>query len=226
VTEESVECFAAVLWDLDGTITDTETYWIRAYRSVAGQYGAHLGGEHVSLLAGMDLIGAAHFVRAFASIQLSAPRLAEAFTREVAGMLRKSIPWRPGARELLSQIRGAGWPSALVTGSPAVCAAPALAALPRGTFEAVVTADSGVAAKPDAAPYREAMRLLGMGPAQCLAIEDSETGARSAQAAGCKVVVIPQLAPVAPAPGRFIRASLTGLGIEELMTLVDGEPDS
>jgi beta-phosphoglucomutase-like phosphatase (HAD superfamily) len=88
---------------------------------------------------------------------------------------------------------------------------PMLDALPPGTFDVVVTGDAVERGKPYPDPYLEAARLLGVDPAECLAIEDSNVGARSAESAGCTVLCVPNHVPIADAPGRLFADSLTGL---------------
>lgn len=134
----------------------------------------------------------------------------------VAAGLREKQDWRPGARELIRAYRAAGVPQALVTMSYAYIAEPVVEAL---GFEAVVTGDSVTNGKPHPEPYLTAAGLLGVQAADCLAIEDSRTGAASANAAGCFVVAVPHAVNVSEAPRRAVISSLEGLTPDDLAHL-------
>jgi beta-phosphoglucomutase-like phosphatase (HAD superfamily) len=96
---------------------------------------------------------------------------------------------------------------------------PILDALPEGLFTTVVTGDAVERGKPHPDPYLEAARLLGVDPADCLAIEDSDTGARSAESAGCAVLCVPNHVPVPHGERRMFVASLEGLSAGNLPVL-------
>jgi len=115
------------------------------------------------------------------------------------------------ARELLADLGAAGVPCALVTMSYLSFVEPMLDALPPDTFAAVVTGDAVERGKPYPDPYLKGARLLGVAPGDCLAIEDSNVGARSAEAAGCTVLCVPNHVPILEAPGRVFADSLVGL---------------
>ena len=120
------------------------------------------------------------------------------------------VPVRPGARELLAEVAAAGLPHALVTSSErefmdAVLARTGL------RFDALVCADDVSVTKPDPEPYLLAAKLLGADPARCVALEDSPNGVASAEAAGCRVIAVPSLVPIEPAPGRTVVRSLLDL---------------
>jgi beta-phosphoglucomutase-like phosphatase (HAD superfamily) len=94
-----------------------------------------------------------------------------------------------------------------------------LKALPKGSFDVVVTGDNVARGKPHPEPYLHAARLLGVEPSACLAIEDSNTGARSAEAAGCLVVVVENHVPVAPGEQRVFLPTLAGMTPADLAAL-------
>jgi beta-phosphoglucomutase-like phosphatase (HAD superfamily) len=96
--------------------------------------------------------------------------------------------------------------------------APVLRALPEDTFEVVVTGDSVSQGKPHPEPYQKAAAILGIDPTQAVAIEDSNTGARSAEAAGCQVLVVPNHVPVLPGERRVLVDTLVGLTAKTLPT--------
>jgi beta-phosphoglucomutase-like phosphatase (HAD superfamily) len=94
---------------------------------------------------------------------------------------------------------------------------PILAHLPAGTFASVVTGDTVSHGKPHPAPYLQAAHELGVAPEDCLAIEDSDTGATSAAAAGCLVLCVPNHVPIPEGPGRVFADTLVGLDTTSLV---------
>jgi HAD superfamily hydrolase (TIGR01509 family) len=117
------------------------------------------------------------------------------------------VPVRPGARELLASVAEAALPHAIVTSSERGFMHAVLASTGM-RFDALVCAEDVSATKPDPEPYLLAAKLLGVDPARCFALEDSPNGVASAEAAGCRVIAVPSLAPIASAPGRLVVASL------------------
>ena len=138
----------------------------------------------------------------------------------VVARVRQEIPWRPGARELLSELNDASVPCALVTMSYQRLVAPVLEQLSGVGFSAVVTGDSVSRGKPHPEPYLRAAELLGVNAQRCVAIEDSDTGATSAVAAGCTVLCVPNHVPVPPGERRVMRSSLVGVDPRSLGTLL------
>jgi HAD superfamily hydrolase (TIGR01509 family) len=122
----------------------------------------------------------------------------------------RGVPVRPGARELLASVRELGLPHALVTSSERSFMEVVLASTGM-RFDALVCADDVSATKPDPEPYLLAAKLLGVDPARCFALEDSPNGVASAEAAGCRVIAVPSLTPIPPAPGRLVVPSLLNL---------------
>jgi HAD superfamily hydrolase (TIGR01509 family) len=132
----------------------------------------------------------------------------------VMAKVSATVPWRPGARELLKDLRSHGVPCALVTMSYQRFVTPILGELPEDSFEVVVTGDSVSQGKPHPEPYLTAARLLGVDPAHTLAIEDSNTCASSAEAAGCAVLVVQHHVEVPSGERRVFVDSLTELGAD------------
>jgi HAD superfamily hydrolase (TIGR01509 family) len=211
--------YAAVLWDMDGTLVDTEPYWIQAEFDIAEKFGGSWSREHAMNLVGHDLLDSGRYIREHMGIDLEPAVIVEEMLDRVIEHIEREVPWRPGAVELLVDLGRSGVPCALVTMSYQRFVAPILAALPERTFASVVTGDAVSQGKPHPEPYLKAARNLGVPPADCLAIEDSNTGARSAEAAGCTVLVVPNHVPVLPGERRIFRDSLAGLTAPELTAL-------
>ena len=127
---------AAVLWDMDGTLVDTEPYWIDAEYALAERYGGTWSREHALNLVGNDLIESGRYIREHMGIDLEPSLIVEELLDRVIASVERAVPWRPGAVELLASLQEHGVPCALVTMSYRRFVAPILAALPEGTFAA------------------------------------------------------------------------------------------
>lgn len=210
----------AVLWDFDGTLVDTEPYWITAEYALAAEHGATWSEEHALRLVGNDLVESGHYIREVMGLEMSAEEVVDFLLDRVVAEVEREVPWRPGALELLTALREAGVPCALVTMSYRRFVAPVLEGLPPGTIRVVVTGDEVEHGKPHPEAYLTAAAALGLPPGECVAIEDSSTGATSAETAGCPVLVVENHVPVAAGPRRTFAASLRGVTVESLAALV------
>jgi HAD superfamily hydrolase (TIGR01509 family) len=201
----------AVLWDMDGTLVDTEPYWIESEHEVVARHGGTWSDELAMNVVGFDLLDAGRYIREHSGIDVEPADIVEQLLDRVVRRVEEAVPWRPGAVELLADLRDNGVRCALVTMSYRRFVDPILAVLPAGTFHAVVTGDAVTQGKPHPEPYLKAAAHLGVDPARTLAIEDSNTGARSAEAAGCTVLVVPNHVPVLEGERRVFVESLVGL---------------
>lgn len=203
----------AVLWDMDGTLVDTEPYWIATEFELAERYGGTWSEAHALNLVGNELTVSAAYIREHMGIDLSVDEIVEALLDGVVSKVAENVPWRPGAVDLVNRTRDAGVPCALVTMSYDRFVAPILAQLPPETFRVVVTGDRVAQGKPHPEPYLTAAAALGLDAADCLAIEDSNTGAKSAEAAGCLVLVVENHVPVIPTERRVFADTLEGIDL-------------
>ncbi len=211
---------SAILWDMDGTLVDTEPYWIESEHAVVEAHGN--GGwteAHGHALVGMDLRDAARYMQTHGELRLGVDETVEALLDGVILRVRERIPWRPGARELLGEMVEAGIPCGLVTMSWRRFVDAILPALPRGSFRGVVTGDDVARGKPHPEPYLEGAARLGVPPEACVALEDSPTGARSAMEAGCVVVAVPHLVAIPDALCHASLPSLEGIGVGRIQDL-------
>ena len=214
---------AAVLWDMDGTLVDTEPYWIETEFNLVAEFGGTWSMEHALNLVGNDLLVSGAYIREHGGVDLDPGEIVDRLLDGVVAKVREQVPWQPGARELLTELNLAGVPCALVTMSWQRFVAPILEVLPPGTFATVVTGDRVELGKPHPEPYLLAAAELGVDPGDCLAIEDSNTGAKSAEAAGCTVLVVPNHVPVLEGERRVFRDSLVGLEVSALGDLLRGD---
>ena len=211
---------AAVFWDMDGTLVDTEPYWIHAEHSIVEEAGGVWSDEYAHQLVGNDLMVSAEFIRDNSPVTLDPVEIVEDLLRRVIAQVSEHVPWRPGAIELLTALRAAGVPNALVTMSWRSLADSVVTALPPGTFAAVITGDEVEHGKPHPEPYLAAARALGVEVTDCIAIEDSPTGVRSAVAAGVPTLAVPHVVPVPLIAGAVQAPSLRGLTPLDLRLLL------
>ena len=210
---------AAVLWDMDGTLVETEPYWIESEYELVEEHGGTWSHEHALNLVGNDLLVSGRYIREHSGISIEPSQIVEVLLAKVVARIARAVPWRPGAVELLADLRANDVRCALVTMSYRRFVAPVLAGLPAGTFDVVVTGDAVSQGKPHPEPYEKAAAILGVDPVDTIAVEDSNTGARSAEAAGCRVVVVPNHVPVLPGENRVLVDSLAGLTAEALVSV-------
>jgi HAD superfamily hydrolase (TIGR01509 family) len=216
---------AAVLFDMDGTLVDSEKVWEIALHELATRAGGTLSPAARRAMIGSSMANSMAILRA----DLDQPGRPEApdvawLTDRVFALFREGLVWRPGARELLLAVRRAALPAALVTSTGRRLVEVALDTLGRDNFDVVVCGDEVSAPKPDPAPYLTAARLLGVPIGDCVAIEDSPTGVASARASGAAVLAVPAELELPPTDGVHLRASLAGVDIAFLTRLLTREP--
>ncbi len=214
--EETVDLPAAVLWDLDGTIVDTEPYWFACEYALVEAHGGTWNDEHAHALVGNALPVSGRYIREHGRIDLEPDEIVARLVEGVVERVRRHMPWRPGAQDLLAALGDEGVPCALVTMSYRDLAEAIVGCLPPGSFETIVPGDEVSRGKPHPEAYLTAATRLGVDPADCIAIEDSPTGVASATAAGVPVLAVEHLVPVVPAPGRHVVRTLEGVGPTDL----------
>ena len=210
----------AVLWDMDGTLVDSEPYWLLSESALAQDYGKVWTQENGHELIGKSLYDSSAILKDRFDIKdLSAQQIIDRLTDSVISKLQHSLPWRPGALELLMELKQAGVKTALVTMSMRRMAMAVVEAIPFQAFDVVVAGDDVTHGKPHPEPYEKAAALLGFLPSECIAIEDSVTGLLSAEAAGCLPLGIVNLMPLEQTGTRVIRDSLSNINLEALRGL-------
>lgn len=182
--------FDAVVFDLDGTLLDTEAISHAAGLAAFAAQGIAVDPAFLHAMVGVDdATNAARIAASFPRLDLGA--FARQWQAEVLDRQAGGIPLKPGAADLLA---GIGLPKALATSSQRAAADRKLAVTGlRVHFAHVVTVDDVARPKPAPDPFLRAAALLGADPARCLAFEDSDTGAASARAAGFTVVQVPDI---------------------------------
>ncbi|WP_437773578.1 HAD family hydrolase [Arthrobacter sp. KNU40] len=215
MTSDNEDRLQAVLWDMDGTLVDTEPHWLAAQTELAQEHGITWTTHDARATVGQAMPVTAAILRE-SGVALSFTEIIDDLIERVVAKLQGGIPWLPGAERILAELVAQHIPSALVTMAFSPVATRVAAAAPIGTFHAVIAGDSVQQGKPHPAPYLAAADLLGVDPARCVAVEDSVNGTTSAQAAGMEVVVVPGIVQPLPGPGRHFIASLEDLTVDSL----------
>ncbi|WP_226830504.1 HAD family hydrolase [Brevibacterium sp. FME17] len=209
---------AAVLWDMDGTLVDTEPYWIRAETELMNAHGIAWSEEQGLEFVGNDLLTSAAMMQD-AGLDLPAAVIVDTLLDEVVAKIEESVPFRPGALEFLDAIATAGILCVMVTMSYRRLAEAVIAACPENSFVGLISGDEVSAGKPDPEPYLKGAALLGLEPRACVALEDSKPGLASAEAAGTIAIGVPHLVQLEERPGRILWSSLEGRTVADLREL-------
>jgi HAD superfamily hydrolase (TIGR01509 family) len=192
---------AAVLFDMDGTVIDSEGLWLDAEIAVMTLLGASWTEADQEHCLGGPLERVTDYMVERSGTAMASAAVGELLLDAMEQRLHGSeLAWRPGARSLLLECRTQGIPTALVSASWARLIAAVQHRIDDDlgcpAFDLIVAGDDVQNSKPHPEPYLTAAAGLGHEPDRCLALEDSPTGVRSALAAGCVVVAIPHIAEV------------------------------
>jgi HAD superfamily hydrolase (TIGR01509 family) len=201
---------SAVLWDMDGTLVDTEPYWMAAETPLVERFGGTWSHEQALSLVGMGLEDSARIFQA-AGVRMGVRDIIDHLTDDVMRQLSEGGgPFRPGARELLADLRAAGIKTGLVTMSMRRMADTVVDLIDFDAFDVVIAGDESTRPKPFPDPYLQACEALGVTPAEVVAIEDSPNGLRSAVASGAATIGVP------------LMVSITGAGAHAVWPTLDG----
>ena len=214
----------AVLFDMDGTLVDSEKLWDIAMQELYRKFGAEITPEVREATVGGSAEGVMRIIYTDLGLDQDPADMAATadWLHVITGELfDEGLPWCEGARELLDALHDEAVPMALVTNTRRGLAERALNSIGRHYFLASVCGDEVANGKPAPDPYRRAAELLGFEPAQCLAIEDSVTGALSAEQAGCPVLVVPNDVEVPKTARRRHITSLSGMDVHGLRQVYD-----
>lgn len=201
---------AAVFWDMDGTLVDTEPYWMAAEQELVGSFGGVWTHDDGLLLVGLGLWNSAEILRS-RGVELEPDEIVRWLTDRVREKLAaEGIPWRPGARELLADLRERGVRTALVTMSVRSMAEQVVEGIPFDAFDVIVSGDEVDEPKPHPAPYLRAAQLLGVEVGDAVAIEDSLVGLSSAVASGATTIGVPHIVPLPESEQHTLWPTLEG----------------
>lgn len=208
-----------VLFDMDGTIIDSEPYWMRAERELVESFGGTWGEQQAYALVGSGLWNSASLLIS-AGVELEHEVIIDKLSARVREQISESVPWRPGARELMAEILQAGLPMALVTMSIGPNARAVSAALDRElgqkVFSAIISADDVERPKPDPEAYLAGAAAMGVDISDTLSFEDSSYGAASAFSAGSITIGIPLHVEIPQGSTHEQWESMAGTGLNDL----------
>ena len=207
---------AAVLWDMDGTIVDTEPYWMAAETALVESFGGVWTHDDGLSLVGSSMWHSACVLKS-RGVDLPEDEIIATLSARVGEQLRTQIPWRPGARELLIALREAGIPTALVTMSVRSLAELVVEAIPFDAFDAIISGDDVEHGKPHPEAYLSGAAALGVDVTDCVAIEDSEPGLASAVASGAVSIGVPHVISLLEGDGHTLWESLHGRTVADLV---------
>jgi len=213
---------AAVFWDMDGTLVDTEPYWLAAESRLVESFGGVWSEADGLQLVGSSLERSAIILQS-RGVALEVDEIVAVLTDRVLEQIEVAVPWRPGARELLAALREVVVPTALVTMSIGRMAERVVSAIGFEAFDTIVSGDQVVNGKPDPDCYLLAAQRLGVDPRHSVAIEDSEYGVAAAVAAGMVTIAVPLHVPLPPSPAYTLWNDLEGRTPADLAAVLAGQ---
>lgn len=210
---------AAVLWDMDGTLIDSEHYWLSSEQELAESWGGKWSSDDGEKLIGMSLYESTSLIKQKVGIDLSPQEITEILTDSVISKLEAAIVWRPGVLNLMTELQNLGIKTAMVTMSMRRMALSVAERLPGSKFDVVVAGDDVTRGKPHPEPYLKAAELLQVDIRDCIALEDSLTGLTSAEASGAIAIGIPNIVRLPEQEGRIVWPTLHGVTVEDFSDL-------
>ncbi|MFF9562427.1 HAD family hydrolase [Leifsonia sp. NPDC014704] len=218
-TRSDADLPAAVLWDMDGTLVDTEPYWMASEVELVHSFGGTWTHDDGLLLVGLGLWNSAEILRS-RGVAMEPDEIVQWLTDRVQQKLDEDgVPWRPGARELLESLRERGIPTALVTMSVRRMAEQIVAHIPFDAFDVIVSGDEVDEPKPAPEPYLRAADLLGVDIRETVALEDSLVGLASAVASGATTIGVPHIVPLPESEEHTLWSSLDGRTADDVFAV-------
>jgi HAD superfamily hydrolase (TIGR01509 family) len=212
----------AVLFDMDGLLLDSEPLWTVAEVELATALGGRWDDVIKADVVGTRLDVSVPMILRYYAVTPTARAVADAqafLLERMAELYAAELPLHEGADRLLTELRTRGVPTALVSSSYRILVDAATRALDGHRFDVAIAGDEVTRGKPDPEPYLTACAALGVEPTASVVLEDAMSGVLSAEAAGCAVVAVPFVAPIDPAPRRWVVDSLAGIDVDWLLGL-------
>jgi HAD superfamily hydrolase (TIGR01509 family) len=206
---------AAVVFDLDGVLIESELIWTRVREQVTRENGGTWTEEAPERMSGLSSIEWATYMRDELGVTMEPDEISDAVVEHLQTEFRRELPLFPGARDAVGAL-AARWPLALASSAnrPLIDLVLELADIGEH-FQATVSSEEVPRGKPEPDVYLEAAKRLDVPPGSCVAIEDSSSGIRAAAGAGMKVIAIPNT-DLPPDPAVVALAAVTIPGVSEL----------
>ncbi|MFF8728488.1 HAD family hydrolase [Streptomyces sp. NPDC015171] len=210
----------AVLLDMDGTLVDTEGFWWDVEVEVFASLGHTLDETWRHVVVGGPMTRSAGFLIEATGADITLAELSLLLNEGFEERIGRALPLMPGAARLLAELYESEIPTALVSASHRRVIDRVLSVLGPHHFALSIAGDEVSRTKPYPDPYLLAAAGLGADPARCAVVEDTATGVAAAEAAGCRVVAVPSVAPIGPAAGRTVVSSLEQVDLAFLRGLM------
>jgi HAD superfamily hydrolase (TIGR01509 family) len=208
---------SAILFDMDGTLIDSEPLWLKAEIEVMAEVGCHWDEQDQINCLG----GPAERTERYMQERSQNIKPYGYFINRLHEVMRARITNEldliPNALSLLKECKDAGIKTALVTASSRDLMTIVLKRFPPGTFDVVVSGDDVEKSKPDPAPYLLAAKQLSVDILKCLVLEDSLTGVQSGLSSGAKVIGIPHLVQMSEHPNLRVISSLDEIALSDIL---------
>ncbi|MER6062781.1 HAD family hydrolase [Streptomyces sp. CA-142005] len=210
----------AVLLDMDGTLVDTEGFWWDVEVEVFATLGHTLDPSWRHVVVGGPMTRSAGFLIEATGADITLAELTVLLNEGFEDRIDRALPLMPGAARLLAELHEQSIPTALVSASHRRIIDRVLSVLGAHHFTLTVAGDEVSRTKPFPDPYLLAAAGLDARPDRCAVVEDTATGVAAAEAAGCRVVAVPSVAPISPAAGRTVVTSLEEVDLAFLRGLM------
>jgi HAD superfamily hydrolase (TIGR01509 family) len=206
---------AAVIFDLDGVLIDSEPVWEQVRRHYVAEHGGRWRPDSQQRLMGMSTQEWSTYLATDLGVDVPPDRIAREVVERVAQQYEADLPLMPGAVAAVQRL-ASRWPLGLASSAARPLIDRVLAATKMGSlFEVTVSTEEVPRGKPAPDVYLTVAERLGVAPAQTVAVEDSSNGLRSASAAGMMVVAVPH-PRYPPAPDALARADLVLRSLDDL----------